>query len=189
MLTMSTDPYASGVLKEAVHGRLVQDIANYARDAAIQPHWIWQALSPVQFTSEEISFIRRFRFHAGEGCSGLVYTGNHPELDPEDRMSAIAGALLRNFVRARVATVNEVVADAERNEVPDVSALLIPNFFAKGQEKPKWKVGTMLDVLLTRRQMGLQTILHVSDMHGMSVLYGDAMKRHLEKHYRHYHLG
>lgn len=188
-MAASTDPFATGVLHKEVHGRLVQDIAAHARDAAIQPHWIWQALSPVQFTSDEIQFIRRFRFHASEGCSGLLYIGSAGDLDPEDRMSAIAGALLRNFVRARVSTASEVMADADKGDAPDVTALLIPNFYAKGQEKPKWKVGTMLDVLLTRRNAGLQTILHVSDMHGMSLLYGDVMTRHLEKHYRHINLG
>ena len=39
------NPYATGVLSEEHHHRLVADLANFAKDAGIQPRWIWTALA------------------------------------------------------------------------------------------------------------------------------------------------
>lgn len=181
-----TDPYATGVLDPDEHGRLVADIDHVARDANIQPHWIWTPLAEICSTAE-IAWVRRFHFHKTEGISGLCYLGRDPDPEVEDRMAAMAGALTRNYVRARIMTVNGLIEAADNGAVPDMSCLLIPNFFvekAAGGTQAPWRVSVLLDALLHRQTLGLQTVLYVSDMDAMGAEYGSALKRHVSAHYR-----
>jgi hypothetical protein len=99
---MYADPYAAGVLLPQIHSQLVRDMIAIARDAAIQPDWISSPLKNACGTAE-ITWVKRFKFHAHEGHTGLCFIGKNPKVNSiEDRMSAIAGALVRNFIRARM---------------------------------------------------------------------------------------
>ena len=125
---MLADPYASNVLRKDVHGRLVADMDSYARDARIQPHFIWTPLAEV-CGDAEVEYVRRFKFHRGEGVSGLCYVGDKKgNVDIESRMAAIAGALVRNFIRASVVTLAELFEEVEEEGLTDISCLLVPNF-------------------------------------------------------------
>ncbi len=180
------DPYASGILKREVHARLVADLDNIARDAAIQPKWIWTPLEQT-VSPAEVEWVKRFRYHPHEGRAGLCLTGKSPE-GVEDRMCAIAGALVRNFIRARVYTVGqliELLADGE--PAPTSTCLLIPNFFlgkALGASLVDWKVTLLFDALLDRHLRGLQTVLYASDLKAMAVEYGAAIAQHVKSNYQ-----
>lgn len=182
---MNTDPYAAGVLDPEIHRRLVPNLERFARDANITPEWIWTPLGetcgPV-----EVGWVKRFRFHRGDKASGLVYVGWSPDPPVEDRMAAIAGVLIRNFINPRVMTVHELFNAANDGAVPDISCLLVPDFFlgkAQGGDMPSWRVPLLLSALLQRHALGVQTVLHVSDPVAMGIEYGVALKRHIESHY------
>lgn len=182
---MLADPYATGVLKEEVHNRVVADIANIARDAAIQPHHIWTPLAET-CTAKEVEWVRRFKFHSGEGVSGLCLTGKNPKVPIEDHMAAIAGALIRNFIRARVFTVGALLEMKANGSAPMPTCLLIPNFFfekAEAGQVSSWKVPDLLDLLLDRHMQGLQTVIHVSSLPGLEAEYGSAFAKHIKGHY------
>jgi hypothetical protein len=110
MLT-EVDPYATGVLDKEVHDRLVADLGTYTRDAGIQPQWVWTKLSKTCGPTE-MDYVRKFRFHQDAGAvHGLCYVRESgSDADVEEHMSAIAGAFLRNFIRARVMTVHRVLS-------------------------------------------------------------------------------
>ncbi len=184
---MAGDPYASGVLNPDVHARLVADMANIAAEAGIPAHWIATPLAQTCGPAE-VAWARHYRFHGPNGRSGLVLGGKHMEPDAETRMAALAGALLRNFVSARVMTLHELLARAHDGQAPEASCLLVPNFFAGRAAGAKaaaghWRFAVLLDVLLARHAAGRQTVLHVSDMPGMGAEYGDGLRRHVEAHY------
>src|SRR4051794_12986275 len=101
------DPYAEGILKEEIHAQLVKHLDNFARDAAIRREWICKPLAK-SVSPAEVEWVKKFPRHAEQGCSGLVLTG--PKASRvADRMSAIAGALVRNFIRARVFTLQQIL--------------------------------------------------------------------------------
>lgn len=181
-----TDPYASGVLKKEHHDRLVADLDNYAADACIRPHWIWTAL-PEDVTAVETDYLTKFRHHAANGTrSGLCYAGS--DFAMAERMSALAGCLVRNFVRARVMTLGSVLDALSDKSMPALTAILIPNFFlpkAEGGHLASWQVQALYDFMVDRHTRGLQTIVYASDMDRLEKEYGMAVSRLLKTQYVH----
>jgi len=180
---MKLTPYATKVLDPIVHARLVADIESVAQDAGIQPSWIWTPMSK-NCTDDEVQWVRRFRHHTAEGSAGLAFVGR--DLEPENRMAAIAGALTRNFINAKVMTLGQVVDYAKDSVLPGVSCLLIPNFFIEkshGGGIASWQVSLLLDVLVDRQAKGLQTVIYVSDLSALGAEYGKALLRHVENNF------
>ena len=106
---MAIDPYKSGVLNPEQHDRIVANIVAFAKDAGIQPRWLWTRMSEV-CGPDEMEYVRRFKRHRAEGkIYGLVYFRATEEANPEAHMSAMAGCLVRNFIRARVMQVGTLL--------------------------------------------------------------------------------
>src|SRR5271165_2293622 len=79
---MLMDPYASGVLVEDQHARLVQDIDRYAKDAGIQPRWIASRMGDV-CSPKELEYARKLNTHrAGSEIDGLCYFQETTKADP-----------------------------------------------------------------------------------------------------------
>jgi hypothetical protein len=132
---MDIDPYETGMLDPNVHHRLVADIERYARAARITPEWIWRPITDV-CSAEETAWARQFRFHQGEGRSGLIYVGRDPCPQIEDRLAAIAGALIRNFIDARVLTLLHLLDAIHDGEIPEFACLLVPTSSSRRAAKP-----------------------------------------------------
>ncbi len=185
-MTTLVDPYASGVLKREHHERLVADLDSFAQDAGIQPHWIWSQL-PDDVPHSTREYLRHFRKHSSNGTSGLALFGKNTGGVVEAHMSAMAGALVRNFIRARVMTLGTVLDMLPKQEMPDLTCLLIPNFFlsaSEGGTVASWQVNALFDYLTYRHVAGLQTVIYASDIQLLGKEYGLAFKRHIEVHYK-----
>lgn len=180
------DPYAPGVLQKEHHDRLVADLDNFAKDAGIQPHWICEPL-PGTFTAGEKDYLKRFRQHMTSGSiSGVAYVGKGKSAEIDQRMSAFAGCLVRNFVRARVMTLGAVLDAMSSRSMPELSCLLIPNFFLSASEGgtiASWQVSALHELLMSRQVSGLQTIVYVSDMSLLAKEYGLAFRNLIEAHF------
>ena len=180
------DPYASGVLQREHHDRLVADLDNFARDAGIQPRWIYEPL-PKTVSADEIDYLRRFRRHIASGdVAGLCLTRKSGIKSIDQHMSALAGCLVRNFVRARVMTLGAVLDHLAAKDMPDLTCLLVPNFFhsaAEGGTIASWQVSALHDLLVARAAAGLQTILYASDLNLLGKEYGLALKGLIDAHY------
>lgn len=187
MLTMkppTPKPYLSGVLKEEVHGRLVADIANIASDAAIHPEWIWTPLKD-SCGEDEIEWVRKFKALRSEGMAGLVLTGKN--INPERRCMGITGALVRNFIRARLMTLNQCLESMKAGASPSYSCLIVPNFFIEksmgGSAVASWQTALLHDMLLYRHTHAMPSVLYVSDMKALGQDYGEIVAKHLQTHY------
>lgn len=185
IMSNKADPYLSGVLKAGIHDRLVADIDNYAIDAGILPSWISLPLSET-CSQAEVKWVRRFNFHKLEGHTGLVLQGT--DVDFADRMAAIAGALVRNFIRARVITVSRLMEEIEAGEPPhQYTCLLIPNFYigkSNGGMLAEWKAARLLDFLLERHMAGKQTVVSVSNLNHLTTEYGSGFTSLFQKSYQ-----
>ena len=178
--------YKSGVLQKAHHERLVANIDGFARDAGIQPFWIWTPLAET-VSAAEIDYVREFRRHRVEGkVQGLAYFRVTTKAEPERHMAALAGALVRNFVRARVMTLGKVLDAMAKHEEVEATCLLIPNFHLsknEGGNIASWQVQHLHDLLVQRGQSGLQTVVYVSDFDSLRHDYGFALSRLIETNY------
>lgn len=182
---MTVDPYASGVLVPEHHERLVADLDNFARDAGIQPHWIHSPLPPT--VSEEVrDYLRNFKRHQAQGTTaGLCFT-RKSHVTPDEGLAAIAGCLVRNFVRARVMTLGQVLEASATASLPDLSCLLIPNFFYPATEAgtiATWQVSAILDLLTSRLVQGQQTIIYAHDLNLLDKEYGRALGGLIRQNY------
>lgn len=175
--------YKSQVLDPEKHMRLVQDISRIADMANIPSIYIYTSM--ITYCSQkEIEWVKAMRRHQDDGITGAVFVGKTPGL--EDRMMAMAGCLIRNFVDARVYTVQGVIEKLRGNNLPECRVLLIPNFFLlkdSGGDIPSWHISSLLGMLYSRFSKGLFTIMYVQDMQRLGEAYGSAFKNHLESHF------
>lgn len=181
---MIHDPYASGVLIEDVHHRLVADLDNIASSASIQPKWICTRLGDVVDTPV-VEWVKGFRKHALSGVTGLCIQGPKPQV-ALDYMSAIAGALLRNFIHAQVITAAQVYERVKAGDTPDPTCLLIPNFFLGGGHGIKlaaWEVTALQDLLIDRHMRGAMTVVYATSVNAMATEYGTAIAQLIQSHY------
>lgn len=170
---MNVDPYASGLLKNPDHGPLVANLTRFARDAGVQPHWVWTPIEEFCSVVEQ-QYVDRFRCQASYGVAGLCYLGLSGA-EVRNRMAAITGKLMRNFIRARVMTLSTVLETIASEGGVTATCLLIPNFFiprAEGGSLASWQARSLLDLLIQRQAEGLQTVISVADKMSLGKEYG-----------------
>src|SRR5574337_715786 len=130
-----------------------------------------------------MEWLKHYPEHAKSGM-GLLVTGAQ-SIAPSTKCFAIAGALLRNFVDARVITRDTLLKalEAERELSPTV--LLMPNLFTvtAGKSLPDWRVQLLYDALLARRAAGKPTVAYVEDLHALTEVYGTVFAQHLHDDY------
>ena len=186
---MYAEAFKTGVLKEEAHSRLVLNLTQYAKDAGIEPYWVWTPLADV-CGEDEAEYLRRYYIHKEEHViSGLLYMrsalGDFPDADKH--MAALAGGFVRNFIRARMMTLSTVLGLLEDGEDVTATVLLIPNFAMskdEGGELPSWKSRLIYDLLLQRATKGQHTVLYASTLADVSRTYGTACARLLNSRFR-----
>jgi hypothetical protein len=181
------DPFAGGVLVEGMHDTLVANLSNFAATAGIHVSRICTPLAGhcSEVESEYICHFNKYRV-AGV-LSGLCYTGKSV-VDAEDHMASLAGALVRNFVGAKVATVGKVLDLLATGGDLSIACLLIPNFFvskANGGGVSPWQIPLLLDMLMDRRQRQLQTVIYASSFEMLDKEYGLAFGHVIQTNFRH----
>lgn len=178
-----TDPYASGVLNREAHGRLVEQLDEFCEQARVPRKYVLQRMAAFNCEDDEITWTRHFREHVAHGKTGLIYLGSWSRV--LERMHAMAGALIRNFIDARVWTVQEVVEAAHEGEPPLFTALLIPNFVATVQGKglAPWHVAELHRTLIARHSAEKQTVISVASEKELRAVYGDAVAQHVFDYY------
>lgn len=185
-MTFQLPSEAWQVLDEEFHRPLILDLENVARGANIPLPMTWARVA--DYCSDgEIAYLRTIRRQAArKGRYGLVLTGQEPGVSPFNRFTAVAGACLRNYLNARVVTLQELLDAIKVGSVPEPSVLLTPNFFvgqSRGGRIAEWQTQGLLSLLYRRQSQGLQTFLYVSDLDELAAAYGPAFARHLRDNY------
>jgi len=176
----------AGIIDEVQHIQLLSDIAGYTRTAGIPEHYVWT--SAKEYCEEdELEYIATIKksLHDRDGaCNGMVYVGDVDGSPINERMMAIAGVCLRNYINAKVMTVQAVLDGIKQGTMPsNVSVLLIPNFFSSrkdGGRIAEWEVANLLGLLYQRQQDGKHTIVHVSNLTELGDEYGSSFQKHLQ---------
>jgi hypothetical protein len=105
-------------------------------------------------------------FH-DQGLPGLKLLGPRSI----ERCMALGGALIRNWIDARVRTLDQMLDDPA-----DATVLICPNFYLAhaGKSMPAWRTQKLYDLLITRFQADQPTVLWVESDLGLKD-YGQAM--------------
>lgn len=163
------NPYETGILDSEIHKRLVADIDRYARMAGIPRGAIWTHLS--EFVGdEEKKWVKGFLSRRRSPPPGLAYVG--PWDGVEQRMVGICGAMVRNFVDARLVTPHRAI-----EEPPDCTLLAIPGLL--GAQLPKWMAAKLADLVMDRSHRGKSTVLEVGNLESFKALFGAPLVDHL----------
>jgi len=177
---LADDAFQSGVLDQEVHGRLVQDIERIAGTANIPVAAICTPLGHV-CDEKTVDWVKGAKFHQETGDHiGLVFTGEIEQLN--DKVDAMAGAFIRNFIDARVMTIEEIMSRIQAMSMPDPSVLLVPNFWDGKDGIPKWHKSMVLGLLFARASARQLTVLYIKDLEAMATDLGPTLRDHLNKY-------
>jgi len=172
----------SAILDNQMHSRLLDNLDELCAIANVPKAMLSQSathyLSPV-----ELDWLRNFRTYQSRNI-GLSLTAAN-ERSPDVKMMAMAAALMRNFVDARVLPVNTVLQIAEDGGSLDCTVLLIPNLLirALGKALPAWKVQMLYDVLLQRFVSNRLTVVYVESMSALETEYGSVFANFLRENF------
>ncbi len=183
---IGVDPFETGVLVPEVHERLVANLEGFASDAGIAPHWIYKPLDP-ELPELELNYVRNFPKHRELGLAGMCLLKSVvPVGAAEDRMSALAGAFLRNFIRAKVMTLGSALDALASGDTIDSTVLLIPNFCTGSAMETKlqeWHCRLLHDLMSERQTRGLQTVVYASELKRVSSYMGQPIADLIDSHY------
>lgn len=175
--------FKEGLLDKEYHERLIADLDRMAAKAGIPVDFVWSKLSSFCSTAD-IEWVSRMR----EGKDqGLVYTGTNFTVPVEDKMMAIAGACLRNYINAKMMPVQEVLSLLKKDAMVKPTVLLIPNFCMAKDDVSSvapWQAASLLGMLYSRLAQNQKTVLYVGSMAALEEAYGEALARHLKAHYQ-----
>jgi hypothetical protein len=167
---MTTMSNAQPMLDKIEHARIIADFDNVCLTAGVQGKFLHESMT--QYCDPaEVDWVKNFYKFKKEGLPGLLL---HGITRPDTRSQAIAAALIRNFIDARVIPLNSVLDAKENGDMPSPTVLLIPNLFVAATSKniPAWKVQTVYDLLLQRSVQNKQSIVYVESMEGLKIAYG-----------------
>lgn len=165
------------------HDRLIKNLDAICHTANVPKSFLNKSAKEFCIGGE-LDWLTHFPINQREG-RGLVLLGKHTP-PPDIKMMAMAAALLRNYIDARVVTVQTLLEAYEsHNEVPDPTVLLIPNLYVRqgGKGLPSWKMQMIYDLLLSRFTAGKVTVVYVEDMKALAAEYGSLIVQHLEASY------
>lgn len=168
------------VLDKDRHARLIADL-DHVCEVANVPRLFIQSSMKEYCDKEEVDYVVNFRIRRDK-LAGLVLSGKS---NPDSRCMAIGGALIRNFIDARLMSLTQLLDAADTKSVPDPTVLIIPNLYMQTAAKvlPAWKISQLYDVLLQRLTANKPTVMSVESMQGLESQYGSLFAQHLQQHY------
>lgn len=174
--------FESKILDREFHGRLLADLERLTRKAGIPAHYVWSRLADF-CTEEEIAWVRKMRT---DDDHGLIITSSSVSIPVECKMMAMVGAFLRNYINARMLSVQEVLTLVKSPGTTPPTVALVPNFSMPKAEASvaPWESASLLSWLYSRLVDGQKTVLFVGSMKTLEEVYGEAMLKHLKTHYR-----
>lgn len=164
------------IIDPEYHQQLLADLPALTRQAGITEKYVWHSMTKY-CSDRELDYVLSIK---QEDCPlGMYYIGQF-DTPVIERMMAIAGACLRNYLNAKVMTVYDVLECLKEGTMPSPTVLLIPDFY-DGGSVPEWKKTGLLSMLYKREQQGKKTILYVANEKGLRKEYGQPFMDHIEQ--------
>lgn len=169
------------ILDPERHKKLIQSIEQVCAVAGIPKSFLHQSMT-VFCGEHDVDWVKDYHSLESLGKAGLVITGPNSET----RMFAMAAALVRNFIDARVVNLNTVLEWHKSEDEPNPTVLFIPNLYTKNMDSkvmPSWKVQQIHDLLISRYAKGRTTVVYVESEQGVKAQYGSLFAEHLHNCY------
>jgi hypothetical protein len=166
------------------HAPLVRDIQKIAAFAGIPVPMVASKLSDYCET-QDTDYALRIRKQAESSIYGLAYCGKAMDgkYAISSRMQAIAGVCLRNYINARVMSVQNVIKAKIDGDFIQPTVLLIPNFYIVKSGMTGYQAAALLDLFIDRLSQAQQTVVYVQDIGQLEKDFGPALFLHIKKHF------
>jgi len=165
-------------LNQRFHDRIIADRERICAVAGIQEKHLLESM--IEYCRPaEIDWVRHFKKYRAEGIPGLLITYSRR---PGTICEAIAGALVRNYIDARVIPLNSVFNEClDGGDLSASDVLLVPNLYvaASSTTLPSWKIQVLHDLLLARTLRSRMNVLYVESLDGLTSSYGQAFADYL----------
>ncbi len=173
---MIETPFADGSpLDREIHGELIRDVAMYARLAGIRREWLWQPLAD-HVDEREFEWASGYPMLLDQGVRGLLYVGAANGVN--DRMQAMVGALVRNFIDARIRPTSQAITrigPIEESPPAECSVLFLPDLCVGANRQPDWFVRETVSLFMERAGAGKQTVAYIRSLDMLRTVYGDTL--------------
>lgn len=162
---------ANYALKDGVHDRLLQDIDAIASMSRVPVTMIKQS-SADHLTPSMLSWLISFRQLKANGKANAFLEG-HQHKSPERVFMAAAAVLIRNFIDARVFSLQHLL-DSPIEELIQPTVMLVPNFQNNFVGKPlaSHQVQKLYSVILDRMGEDKVTVVYLENFDVMVEQYG-----------------
>lgn len=168
------------VIDKQHHNQLLRKWPGLAARANIAEFWIERSVK--DYCSDSVvKYLRNLRVLMGKGRGGLMLSES--SVRSEDRCSVIAAACFRNYIDAKVMSLNEVLDVSRKQGVPETSVILIPDFYVYDNPLATWQIAALLSFLSQRHQKAKATIIYVRNLTGVRNTYGEEVYSHLKDLY------
>lgn len=181
-ITPPQEAFDSKLLSHDYHDRLLADLNRIVRVAGVPHSAVWSKLSDFCEEDKDYLWVKNLRRNED---AGLVYIGK-TSIPVEEKMRAITGACLRNYMDARIMSVQDVVKRLKEDTMPTPSLLLLPNFCldkTDGGDVASWDVAQLLGLLLDRASLGKKTVLYIPSWAVLEKQYGTVFREHFELYF------
>jgi hypothetical protein len=170
------------VLDTVVHARLIDNLDSIAHTAKVPVHMLHKS-AKTYLNKGEVDWLARFRAHKASGKAGLCLMGEGQ--NAEVKMMAMAAALIRNFIDARVVTLGSMRNEAGEFAPPNPSVLLVPTFCVSFDGKPlaTWQVQELYSMLVDRMAAGKMTVLYVVNWKMLRAQFGPTVTEFVQNNF------
>lgn len=172
---------STGILDMVEHNRLIADMEHVCTVANVPDKFVRSSMTD-WCGPEEIDWVRNYRKYRLEK-SGLIITGANA---PSNRCMAICGALIRNFIDARLTSPTALLDAAKKEDIPDPTVMIIQNMFmdSNGRTFASWQVQVLFDILVSRMTGNKQTVMYVESLQALGTVYGPVFHDLLKSNYK-----
>lgn len=174
--------YDYGVLSPGNDKALVMNIEKYAKDAGIPAHYIYRSM--FDFTENGVAdWMRYYKGNLRRGIYGACLVSDDDALK---KFSAVIGCAIRNYINARLMTIQEVIDSRKEGLKLSYELIAVPNFYVSKEEGgniPTWDSALLLSWLYERYAASQQTVIYVSNMQNLGSAYGTAFQKFITNHY------
>jgi hypothetical protein len=152
----------SPVVRADYHRTILKDLPEICRRAGMQEKFFFEGLSEYCTDPREIEYVASYNDQVSRGVFGFVYVKRWPRV--EDRMQAMAAALMRNYITVGLYSLKTLVERERKGDFPDPSVMFITSDLApKGITSSDYHKQLVADTLSDRRVAHKQTICRVEN--------------------------
>jgi hypothetical protein len=175
------------VINKIVHQKILADMERVRETANVPEKFIRNSMKSychdevTDTDFSEIEWVRQFNFHRRAGSGGLAMIGTP---HAQTRCMAITGTLVRNFIDARIMSLNMLVENPAGAREPTV--LVVPNLYVHslgGKQLTAWQAQTVYDVFLTRLTSNKPCVVYIENAVGFKDAYGAVFAEHINTHF------